>query len=982
MFALSALAGAQEQPGSIRGTVYDKDFEVPLGAATVQVVEAGLEVTTSTQGNYVFNEMPPGTYTLVFSKEGYLRQVKGDVVVTPGQLTEVNVELAGDFVDMEEFVVQDVLQLDAGSEAALLKIRFESPSLMDSISSDLMSRAGASDAAAALKLVSGASVEGGRFAVIRGLPDRYVSSQLNGVRLPTADEDKRAVELDQFPAVVIESIQVTKTFTPDQQGDASGGAVNVKLRGIPEEPIFQVKGEVSFNSNVSGRSDFLSYSGGGVDGLGMKDVDPQLDNLGESWDGPVGVSRTDAPTDYKFSGAYGGKYEVNRDWTVGAFASLFYERDSSFFDDGINDAYWVETPGEPLSPEKKQDQGGGDFLTSLFDVTQATESLQWGGLGVFGAETDNHAFALNYLYTHTAEDRATLAVDTRGKEFFFPGHDPNDPLSPGSSVDELSTAPYLRSQTLEYTERTTQTIQLTGAHVIEKDGFDLLDALEFQEPEVDWTVATSFAKLHQPDKRLFGEVFFPESFDPGTPGFSDPGFDPPGWGPFKPAANINLGNLQRIFKDIDEDSLQFALDLKFPFEQWDREEGYLKVGAFDDSVEREFDQNTFSNFGDPGTNYSGQFGEPWSDVFPFEDHPVFESETDVDYEGELDVRAVYGMFDLPLSERLNVIAGARFETTDISIVNFPEKDALWFPEGALLPETLDPGEGDADFSSDDLLPAVALVYELADGVTVRAAYSQTIARQTFKELTPILQQEFVGGPIFIGNPDLELGQLENYDLRIDYVPYDGGLVSASYFYKDLEDAIEYVTKEVNLTFTSPENYPDGEISGVEFELRQSLGRFREELDGLGFGGNVTFINSSVTLPDDEAAALAGLGAPITSRDATFAPEHLYNLFLTYDLADTKTKLALFYTVKGDTLVSGAGESKGNFVPSVYAKEFGTLNFSLSQGLGDHLTLTLKAKNLTNPEIQEVFRSNFSGPDVVKTSFTRGVDFSIGLTFVP
>ena len=118
--------------------------------------------------------------------------------------------------------------------------------LMDSISADLMSRAGASDAASALKLVAGASVQNGKSAVIRGLPDRYVSSQMNGVRLPTADEDKRAVELDQFPSAVIESIQVSKTFTPDQQGDASGGAVNVVLKSVPEENTIKVSISTSF----------------------------------------------------------------------------------------------------------------------------------------------------------------------------------------------------------------------------------------------------------------------------------------------------------------------------------------------------------------------------------------------------------------------------------------------------------------------------------------------------------------------------------------------------------------------------------------------------------------------------------------------------------------------------------------------------------------------------------------------------------------
>src|SRR5882672_3223333 len=243
MLPTSVAVASQQQAGSIRGVVYDKDFDVPLAAAQVVAVETGQKVTTSDQGNYVFSDIPAGTYTLVFSKEGFVRQVKAGVIVQPGRLTDLDVSLSGEFTDMDEFVVQDILQLGAGSEAALLHLRLDSPAMMDSIGSELMSRAGAGDAASALRLVAGASVQNGKYAVVRGLPDRYVSSQMNGVRLPTADENKRAVQLDQFPSAVIDSIQVSKTFTPDQQGDASGGAVNVRLKGIPDETTLQFKAE-------------------------------------------------------------------------------------------------------------------------------------------------------------------------------------------------------------------------------------------------------------------------------------------------------------------------------------------------------------------------------------------------------------------------------------------------------------------------------------------------------------------------------------------------------------------------------------------------------------------------------------------------------------------------------------------------------------------------------------------------------------------
>jgi TonB-dependent receptor len=977
---LASAAAAQDTPGSLRGSVRDQDFDTPLAGAQVLIVETGQAVLSSDQGQFVLAPVAPGSYTLVVSKEGYVRRVKAGVVVSAGQLTEVGVSLAGEFTEMEEFLVQDVLQPGAGSEIALLNAKMQSPAFIDSIGSELMSQAGASDAASALKLVSGASLQDGKSAVIRGLPDRYVSSQINGVRLPSADEDKRAVELDQFPAAVIESMQVSKTFTPDQQGDASGGAVNVRLKSIPDESFLQLSGQLSANSQVYD-SDFLSYDGGGIDFLGdpSSNHDQQLNKLGQSWSGAVGTDTTDPPQDYKVGATAGGKLDVGDGVKIGGLASLFYERDSSFIDDGKDDSYWVTTPGAPMTPQTYQGTPtDGDFKTALYDITQGTQTEQWGGLGAVGIETENNRVGLTYLYTRTTDDTATLAIDTRGKEFFFPGYDPNDPSDPGNQPGNLNAAPYLRTETLEYTQRTTDTLQLDGEHTLPFDDLGNLGPLAFKKPQVDWVLAGSSASLDQPDKRQFGALWLPESNNPGAPPFIPPFTTPETWFPYKPAANFTLGNLQRIWKTIDEDSNQYAVNLKLPFDQWSGDEGYLKFGLFDDQVDRTFTQDTFSNFNDPNNSFEGGFDEPWSAVFPEQDHPITESLFDVDYDGDQQVSASYSMLDLPLSGNLSLIGGARFESTEISIVNHPEANATWFPPGSSAPVALNPGDADVSFDQDDVLPSVGLVYEPVDQVTLRASYSQTVARQTFKELTPIIQQEFLGGPIFVGNPDLQMSALKNYDLRCDYTPYDGGLLSASWFSKDIDDPIEYVQRLTAFTFTTPVNYPEGELSGIELEGRQQLGRAAESLEGVSVGANATFIDSKVTLPDDEAAGFASpaIQAQMTSRDMTDAPEHLYNLYLTWEPI-VGTNASLFYTVTGDTLVAGAGESNGNFVPNVYAKEYGTLNFTFSQRLGEHSTVIFQAKNLTNPDIEEVYRSDFIGGDVTKTSYTAGREFSLG-----
>jgi hypothetical protein len=115
------IAAAQQDPqqaGSVRGTVLDKDLGGPLGQAVVTILETGQKVTTTEHGTFSFGQVVPGKYTLIVAKEGYVRQLRGDVVVGAGQLADVSIALTGDFTDMEEFVVPDVLAFDTGTESA------------------------------------------------------------------------------------------------------------------------------------------------------------------------------------------------------------------------------------------------------------------------------------------------------------------------------------------------------------------------------------------------------------------------------------------------------------------------------------------------------------------------------------------------------------------------------------------------------------------------------------------------------------------------------------------------------------------------------------------------------------------------------------------------------------------------------------------------------------------------------------------------
>lgn len=957
----------------------DQDFEVPLPGVTVRISETGQEAVSSDSGSYVLENLPPGAYTLIFSKSGYARITKSGIVVVAGQLAEAEASMAGEYEEMDELVVRDI-QLGGASEIGLLNLRMDSPALMDSVGSDLMGKAGASDAAQALRLVSGATVQDGKYAVIRGLPDRYVSSQMNGVRLPTADVDKRAVQLDQFPAAMIESVQVSKTFTPDQQGDASGGAVNVVLKGVPDARVLKASVGTEVNSQVwKARDNFLTYRGGGVDywglGSGSRAI-PADGNFG----GAVGTARGDAPASYSWEIGAGDKYEFDSGVKVGGFANFYYKHDASYYDGGKQDKYTTYSVNGTLhllpeisggSGDNPYYNGGENFLTELYDAEQSVDEVQWGALGSFGVETENNHLSLLYMLTHVAEDKTTLLEDTRGKAMFDP------------QGQNTLTAPFHRSQALDYKERDTQTLQLSGHHVVpfpelgDNDYFQLLD------PEIDWYAATSSATQDNPDRRLFASKWKPEVSRTNSTGAIR--VTPPTYAGVAPGENINLGYFQRTWKNIEENSDQFAVNGKLPFTQWSESKGYLKMGLFNDKVDRTYDQQSFSNEGDQRSQAGLGWDQLWSDYWTESPAtPLKQSDYDVGYDGQQDISAWYYMVDLPLWSFVNVVGGARFERTDLSVDSRPRSNVVrYFDTDTLGWVKLEGSDAEhVSYSQNDVLPSVGMELRPVGSVTLRASYAETVARQTFKELAPVSQSEYFGADVFAGNPNLRMSSLENYDLRCDYNPYPGGLVSLSWFYKSITDPIEYIQRSVEYTFTQPVNYPSGTMQGFEAEVRQQLGQWWDPLEGLSVGLNATLIDSEVSLPQDEIDSLANAGfEPFHTRRMMGAPDYLLNANLTYDIAATGTQLGLFYNYIGETLAAGESIvlSSAQLSPAIYENPYGTLNFSLSQKLGDHWSLKFKLKNITNPAIQREYRSEYAAETPLKNSYTKGVDCSVGVS---
>lgn len=359
-----------------------------------------------------------------------------------------------------------------------------------------------------------------------------------------------------------------------------------------------------------------------------------------------------------------------------------------------------------------------------------------------------------------------------------------------------------------------------------------------------------------------------------------------------------------------------------------------------------------------------------------------QSTRDISYDGSQRITAGYLMADLPFNDTMNIVGGVRYETTQMSTTVIPDVDALWIDTVTQQPRLFEgPDDWNANFTVDSWLPMIGWNWNLRDDLILRTAFAQTLARPNFQELVPVIQYDYIGGPIFIGNPSLQMSSLNNYDVRLDWMPYPDWLISGSVFYKTITDPIQYVQRFTEgYVYTTALNFPDGNLTGLELEGRITLDPLLgEEWKGLAIGSNFTWMQSQVTLDPVDAAALALYGFNDNTQPMTATPDFLFNASVTYDFEATKTQVGLFYNLVGDSLVSGANPYTTLLTPAIYQEGYGTLNLTASQEIVKGLRLSFNAKNLTNPNIETQYRTpdGFTGLNSV---YSAGISLSFSLSY--
>jgi TonB-dependent receptor len=426
---------------------------------------------------------------------------------------------------------------------------------------------------------------------------------------------------------------------------------------------------------------------------------------------------------------------------------------------------------------------------------------------------------------------------------------------------------------------------------------------------------------------------------------------------------------------MDEKKKEAALDIAFPFKQWSGKSANFKMGAFIAQKDRDYSERLFTFSQNPSFNYNGDPNTLFSDsniglidstqrtikgvTYKRYNFGLVASETvtpAAQYTGDQNVSATYAMLDLPLFNRLRFIGGARFESTDMNVV------------------TQDSTKDTGELKTSDVLPSANLVYSVGQNMNIRAAYSQTLARPTFREIAPYATFDFMGGDTYIGNPHLKRTLIRNMDLRWEWFSRPGEIYAVSAFMKDFTNPIEIVILNTNHELMW-KNVDGARVTGVEFEVRKRLDVLNKRLSNFVLGGNLSLVDSRVDISPSELFLIHQTRPDATgSRPFQGQSPYLLNLNISYENSPNGIAASLYYNIFGERLsiVSLGG------TPDVYEQPAGILNFSCSWKFVQHLGLSLSARNLLNQRERKI--QTFKGRDYIYSEFDRGMTFSLGMKY--
>lgn len=791
--------------------------------------------------------------------------------------------------------------VERGSVAGAIDEQRNSTGIVNAISAEQIARSPDGDAAAAMQRVSGISVQDNRYMIARGLGDRYVAASYNGARIPSPEPERKVVPLDLFPSALLSGIVTSKTFTPDQPGDFTGASVNIRTRDFPGQRYFALSTSGGFNDAVTGKDAMFAPSVSG-DWLAMGSSDRAL---------PSQFGTTDFSQNLTSSEANSLISSLRNVWSArpgtgtpnGSFGASL---GGNIATGGTGISYLLSGT-YATAQETKTDQRRALAATVSSGVAEEVDRYE-GSTGRATVLWGGIANASTTLGSHTKislNNTYNRTMDNEGRREI--GYSEN-----------LATP--LMIQRLRYVERNVFSSQLSMHHEVGvRHG-------------IDWGVTVSGVSRKEPDR---SEIVY--TLANGTPE----------WYGFSNEAAV------RTFANLQENAFEGHADWQMAL--GDPSSGRaFRVGALYREAHREARNQVFSIAlarslpsealaADPETIFGEhtQDGDDYLRITPLS--------TGGSYTATDRQTAVYAMMVFPIGNRLEFTGGARVENSRVEVLS--------------LSTAGEPSTANPEYT--DLLPALGLTWRFSDNVNLRFSATQTLSRPEYRELSPILFREVIGAENVKGNPDLKRALIQNYDVRWEWYPNQGEVLSIGFFAKQFNNPIERVYQGTSGTrIISYVNALGANNYGIELEARKSLGMLGNMLRPFTAFANVTVMESQIELDPSAGSITSG------ERGMVGQSPYVVNAGLTWAHPRSEASATVLFNRVG-ARITEAGELP---LPDVVEQARSVVDFSLRLPLFSTLSAKFDARNLLDADYR------LTQGDVVRESYRAGRVFSLGFTW--
>ncbi|MEY4172077.1 MAG: hypothetical protein RL485_447 [Bacteroidota bacterium] len=893
LFSTAALA----QSAKLTGTVVDGSTGETMPGAQILVEGTSLTTLTNFDGLYSLS-LAPGTYTIVVKSFGFSNKAITGVVVRAGSETSLNITMElskGESLDEVTITASAVRE----NVNALFIQQKSLSSVSDGISSETIRRTPDRNTGDVLKRVSGASIQDNKFAIVRGLSDRYNAAYLNGAPLPSTESDRKAFAFDVFPAALLDNLVIVKTASAELPGEFAGGVIQVNTKSFPGKAFHEFSFSTGYNSLTTFKNR-LDYQGSSTDWLGLDNGARALPKgmptsnemflmssaervqVASKFQNDWGLQNKMFLPSVSMQYSGGGSKELGTTKRLGFIYALTYNQNNQY--NTTQRQSWQNEVGMPGTSLMESDLNDDNYIVNTLAGALANLTYSAG---------PNTTIGWKNLYSITSQDRVLMRNGTR------------QPIDAPNQV--------IRQSARWFTNNQIVSSQLNGSHYFEsfKGKFQWLGAysgisrsvpnlrntLYYGDTDVADTAWRAGITSTSVGPDYSGSRFYGLNLEGITSGQAT--FEMP-----VDFVKIGLRNNLKLgagaqYRDRSYTARQF---------------GYVLANfmSFDQSLLNQPIDGIFGNGNmNATTGFSMREGTKSSDSYL------------------ANAMLGYGFvqFDTRIMEKTRINWGVRAENFEQNLYSKTDNNDTVQVESTKL----------------DFLPSVNFIYSINDAQNLRLSYSRTLNRPEFRELAPFAFYDFQTRYVVTGNPSLVRSTIDNFDARYEWYPGKGQVLSVTGFYKNFTNPIEQATREDVVTEYTYVNVPKAVDYGLELEGRLLLSTLFGAADHavwskLTVFANYALIRSRVTL---NSATATDSVRPLQGQSP-----YVINAGIQYQNEESGTTISAAFNQVGDRIfIVGSSQE-----PSVWEKGRAVLDLSFNQEVNKKLSLKLTARDLLAPDL--------------------------------